>query len=120
MKVLVADDEKITRVTLKKLLTKRGYEVVVAKDGSEAYKLLSRPDAPSIAVLDWLMPGINGVELCRRIRASVSGSYTYVIILSAQGEKKHFKVGMDAGADDYLSKPFDADELHLRIRAGER
>jgi two-component system cell cycle response regulator len=120
VKVLVADDDEITRVTLHTLLTKRGYEVLLAKDGIEAFELLGRPDAPSIAILDWLMPGLNGIELCRRIRASPQGPYTYVMILSALGEKRHFKIGMDAGADDYLSKPFDAEELHLRLRVGER
>lgn len=120
MKVLVADDEQITRVTLKKLLTKRGYDVVLAKDGAEAYEVLCRPDAPSLAILDWLMPGVDGVELCRRVRSAGTGGYTYIIMLTAQAEKSDFKVAMDAGADDYLSKPFDAEELHLRIRAGER
>jgi two-component system chemotaxis response regulator CheY len=120
VKVLIADDEEITRVMLRTLLSERGYDVVVASDGAEAYELLRRPDAPSIAILDWMMPGIDGIELCRRIRASATGGYTYVIIHSSQGEKGHFKTGMDAGADDYLTKPCDPQELYLRIRAGER
>lgn len=120
MKVLIADDDEITRVTLQALLSRRGYEVAMATNGIDALAMLEDPDGPSIAILDWMMPGIDGIALCRRIRASAKGAYTYVVILSAQGEKRHFKIGMDAGADDYLSKPFDAEELHLRLRAGER
>ncbi len=120
MKVLVADDDRITRITLRKLLTQRGYDVVLAKNGSEALEVLSVPDAPLLAILDWMMPGVDGVELCRRIRSSPRGVYTYIIMLTAQGEKTDFRTGMEAGADDYLSKPFDAEELRLRLRAGER
>jgi diguanylate cyclase (GGDEF)-like protein len=120
MRVLVADDDRITRVTLRKLLAQRGYDVVLAKNGSEALNLLSAPDAPLLAILDWMMPGIDGVELCRRIRSFPRGVYTYIIMLTAQGDKTDFRIGMEAGADDYLSKPFDAEELRLRLRAGER
>lgn len=120
VRVLVADDDRITRVTLRKLLAQRGYDVVLAKNGSEALKLLSAPDAPLLAILDWMMPGIDGVELCRRIRSSPRGVYTYIIMLTAQGEKTDFRIGMEAGADDYLRKPFDLEELRLRLRAGER
>jgi two-component system cell cycle response regulator len=120
IRTLVADDDPVTRRTLQKLLTKRGYEVVVAANGIEASELLQREDAPRLALLDWLMPGMTGIDVCRRVRSSQHAAYTYVIMLTAQDEKKHFQTGMKAGADDYISKPFDITEVDLRLRAGER
>ena len=120
MKILIADDDEITRVTLKALLSARGYDVVTAQDGMQAYDLLRRDDAPVLAILDWMMPGLEGIEVCRKLRESGKPSYTYIIMLSSRGEKHDFAAGMQAGADDYLVKPCDIDELHLRVRAGER
>lgn len=120
MKILVADDDAITRATLSKLLEQRGYEVVTAADGDEAYRMLNRPDAPPLAILDWMMPGRDGIELCRSLRAPGRTSYTYVLMLSGRREKEDFIAGLDAGADEYVAKPFDIDKLHARVRAAQR
>jgi len=120
MRILVADDDAITRLTLTSLLTKRGYEVVTAVNGDEAYKLLQQDDAPRLAILDWMMPGLDGLELCRKLRESGRAAYTYVVMLSGRREKQDFIAGLDAGADTYVSKPFDIDELHARMRAAQR
>jgi two-component system, cell cycle response regulator len=120
LKILVADDDSITRLTLKTLLARRGYDVVTAHNGEEAYKLLQREDAPRLAILDWVMPGMEGIELCRKLRETGKAGYVYVIMLSSRAEKDDFIAGMEAGADDYISKPFDIDELHVRVRAGQR
>ena len=120
MKILIADDEDATRLRLEALLSKRGYEVVLARDGLEAWDVLQRNDAPTLAILDWIMPGLDGVEVCRKVRESGKAPYIYIVMLTIRGEKQEIVAGMDAGADDYLSKPFDHDELRVRLRAGER
>ena len=120
MKILIADDEDATRLRLQALLTRRGYEVIVARDGLEAWDILQHHDAPTLAILDWIMPGLDGVEVCRKVRESAKTPYVYIVMLTIRGEKQEIVAGMEAGADDYLSKPFDHDELRVRLRAGER
>jgi two-component system cell cycle response regulator len=120
VKILIADDEDGTRLKLETLLAKLGYDVLVARDGAEAWELLQREDAPSLALLDWLMPGMDGVEVCRRVRQSSKVPYVYIVMLTVKGQKQDLVAGMEAGADDYLSKPFDVDELRVRLSAGER
>ncbi len=120
MKILVADDEGATRLKLEALLVKLGYEVIVAHDGIEAWDVLQREDSPTLAIIDWIMPGLDGVEICRRVRESGKRPYTYLIMLTVKDEKQDLVLGMEAGADDYLSKPFDLDELRVRLHAGER
>ena len=120
MRILIAEDDDTTRLKLESLLVKLGYTVVIARDGTEAWDLLDREDAPSLVILDWLMPGIDGVEVCRRVRRSNRSPYTYILMLTIKGEIPDLVTGMEAGADDYLSKPFDLDELRVRIGAGER
>jgi diguanylate cyclase (GGDEF)-like protein len=120
VKILVADDELATQRVLEGLLTKQGYEVLITGDGPETLELLERDDAPTIVILDWLMPGIDGVEICRRVREWSSERYIYIIMLSAKTEKADFVAGLDAGMDDYLAKPFHPDELLARVRVGER
>src|SRR4051812_13992357 len=93
---------------------------MAARDGNEAWALLQREDAPALALIDWLMPGLDGVEVCRRVRQSGKVPYCYIVMLTVKGQKQDLVAGMEAGADDYLSKPFDVDELRVRLSAGER
>jgi diguanylate cyclase (GGDEF)-like protein len=120
LKILVADDDAATRVKLETLLSNLGYEVMAARDGNEAWAVLQGEDAPALALIDWLMPGLDGVEVCRRARQSGKLPYVYIVMLTVKGDKQDLVAGMEAGADDYLSKPFDVDELRVRLRAGER
>lgn len=121
MRILVAEDDPILRRLLEATLSKSGYEVVLAEDGGRAWALLQRDDAPRLAVLDWMMPEIDGLEVCRRARAAQgSDGYLYVILLTARGRKEDIVAGLEAGADDYLTKPFDPHELRSRVRVGER
>ena len=120
MRILVAEDNPVFRGMLHNLLAKWGYEVVPAADGVEAWDTLQAPDAPRLALLDWMMPGLDGVEVCRRIRATTREHYVYVLLLTAKTDQEDLVAGMDAGADDYLTKPFNTHELRVRLRAGRR
>jgi len=120
LKILVAEDDSVSRRILETHLTKWGHKVVVAKDGSEAWDILMRLDAPRIAVLDWVMPHIDGPELCRRIREASDRPFTYIIILTAKEKTSDIVEALDAGADDYLTKPYHAQELRSRIGAATR
>ena len=120
MKVLIAEDDSISRTVLESLLMKWGYEVVVARDGTQAWDLLQQKDAPRLVVLDWMMPGIDGVEICRRLRAAGKGSYSYIVLLTMKGDPESIVEGLDAGADDYMVKPYNMEELRSRLRAGKR
>jgi diguanylate cyclase (GGDEF)-like protein len=100
-------------------LQKWGYQVIAAEDGSSAWNILQSGDAPQMAILDWMMPGMDGIELCRRVR-SEQGRYRYLLLLTAKDEKQDVVKGLDSGADDYLTKPFEVDELRARVRAGRR
>lgn len=119
MKTLIAEDDPVSRVFLELSLIKWGYEVIVTCDGSEAWEALQR-EAPPIAILDWMMPGIDGVEVCRRARAIQTSTPTYLILLTAKSEKEEVVEGLEAGADDYLTKPFNRAELRARIKVGLR
>ena len=119
-KILIADDDAVTRRLLEKTLEHAGYEVVVVEDGRKALECLSRTDGPRLALLDWLMPGLNGVEVCREIRRHSEYPYAYIILLTARTSKEDVVTGLEAGADDYITKPCDAEELKARLRAGER
>jgi diguanylate cyclase (GGDEF)-like protein len=120
MKVLVAEDSRVVRAILVQALTQWGYEVVIAEDGDQAWRLLDRPDAPAIAILDWIMPGLDGLEVCRRVRASNREPYTYIILLTGKDQQQDIVRGLAAGADDYLKKPFDDGELEARLKTGRR
>ncbi|HOM70908.1 MAG TPA: EAL domain-containing protein [Armatimonadota bacterium] len=120
MRVLIAEDDSVSRRLLEVLLAKWGYEVVVARDGQEAFNILESSDAPHLAVLDWMMPVMDGVQVCREIRKRRVEPYTYVILLTAKSGKQDVIEGLDAGADDYITKPFDTSELQVRLRAGRR
>ncbi len=122
MRVLIAEDDAVSRRILESVLTKLGYEVHTTHDGNEAWECLHGADPPQLAILDWMMPGMEGIDVCRRLRAEPrdDGRYTYVILLTAKAEKSEIIEGIEAGADDYIIKPFDKDELRVRVRAGER
>jgi two-component system, NtrC family, sensor kinase len=119
MKVLVADDDPVSRRLLQSYLQKWGYEVAVAVNGAEAWQLFEQEEFP-LVISDWMMPEMDGRELIRRIRGSRRPNYVYTILLTARSHKEDLVEGMEAGADDFVSKPFDRDELHVRLRAGER
>jgi diguanylate cyclase (GGDEF)-like protein len=120
MKVLIADDDEITRVTLETLLRDLGHEVLVARDGTEAWDTICREDAPLLAILDWMMPGIDGIEICRRLREGDKRPYQYLIMLTAKQDTEDLVLSIESGADDYLRKPCDYRELRARLSAGER
>ena len=119
MRILVVDDSKNIRVVLKHLLTRWGHEVMVANDGQEAWDLLQTESVP-LVISDWMMPGMTGPELCRKLRDADFPVYTYVILLTARSQTGDIVQGMEAGADDFVVKPFNNDELKVRIRAAER
>ncbi|MBW2407772.1 MAG: diguanylate cyclase [Deltaproteobacteria bacterium] len=122
MKILIAEDDVTSRLILENMLTKWGYDVVSATDGNDAWKKLHEEDAPKLVILDWMMPGIEGIEICRKIRetSKKEDQYTYITLLTAKESKENIVTGMDAGADDYITKPFDMHELRVRVRAGQR
>ena len=118
-RVLIAEDDKIARRVLEAALVKWGYKVVVACDGKEAWELITAPDSPNLLILDWMMPGIDGVDLCRKIRSLDENIPKYVILLTALSDKKGVVWGLEAGANDYITKPFDNDELRARVKVGQ-
>ena len=122
MRILIAEDDLISRRMLQSILSKLGYEVLAVGTGSEAWDILNSESAPQIAVLDWVMPGMHGTEVCSKVRQREAGidHYTFIILLTAKTDKKDLITGMEAGADDYVLKPFDPHELAVRIRAGQR
>jgi DNA-binding response OmpR family regulator len=102
------------------MLSKWGYEVIPAINGDEAWEKLQNKYTPKIAILDWMMPGVDGIEICRRLRRIETTTPTYLILLTVRGSTKDIVEGFEAGADDYITKPFDKDELQARIKAGRR
>jgi len=119
-RVLHAEDNPVFRSVVKSLLTKWGYEPVICCDGNEAWEAMQREDSPRLLLLDWMMPGIDGLELCRRLRADPNRPYAYIIMLTARSEAQDLVEAMNGGCDDYISKPFNAHELRTRLRAGRR
>jgi diguanylate cyclase (GGDEF)-like protein len=120
MKILLAEDDDVSRHILRETLSRWGYDVVCAPDGVEAWHLLQEKDAPKLAILDWIMPGMDGIDVCRNVRAHLKEPYVYILLLTAKGQKEDVIKGMGAGADDYVSKPFDPQELRMRLSAGRR
>lgn len=119
MRVLIAEDDMVSRRLLQSFLEKWGHEVVAAADGAEAWDLFQNGEFP-VVITDWMMPKMDGVQLIRSIRSSSPAGYVFIVLLTAKSEKEDIVEGMEAGADDFLAKPFDRNELRARLRAGER
>lgn len=119
-RILVAEDDPVLRRMLEALLVKSGYEVVAVADGKQALRILEGEEAPSLAILDWVMPGMEGPQVCQQIRQKRDRPYVYILLLTALTQKGNVLHGLDSGADDYLTKPFDAQELRARVRVGLR
>ena len=123
MRVLVAEDDAVSRTILQRAVQKLGHEVLAAEDGGRAWDLYCANPDVDVVISDWMMPGVDGLELCRRVRAEERGDdrgYTYFIFLTALGDREHLLQGLEAGADDYLSKPLDRDELEMRLTSALR
>jgi len=120
MKVLIADDENISRRKLEKFLEDLGYRVISCKGGLEAWDVIQSENAPNLLILDWMMPGMDGMEICRKVRELAREPYTYILLLTSRGAQEDIVKGMEAGADDYIIKPFNQNELKARLAAGKR
>ena len=120
MRILIAEDDSTSRTVLTGILNKNGHEVVATINGAEAWQAMQNPDAPLLAILDWMMPEMNGPDVVRRIRAMPTDRPPYIIMLTVKSEKMDIVAGLDAGADDYLAKPYDPDELYARVNVGRR
>jgi DNA-binding response OmpR family regulator len=120
MRILIAEDEAVSRRLLQETLRRWGYEVEVAADGSEAWERLLARDAPQLAIVDWMMPCMDGVELCQRVRALDTQLPPYIVLLTSRSAREDIVAGLEAGADDYVVKPFDDEELRARLHVGAR
>lgn len=120
MRALVADDDRVAATLISEALIAWGYDVIVAHDGHAAWEAIAAEPAPSIAVLDWEMPGLDGPAICRRLRSEPSRAHLYVLLITVRGDRQDIVTGLGAGADDYVVKPVDLNELRARIQVGER
>jgi two-component system, cell cycle response regulator len=120
MKILIAEDDPVSRRVLEEFLRKWGHEPISVANGGAAWAILQEENPPRMAILDWMMPELEGIEVCRRVRALSGRIYTFLILLTAHGQKSSLLTGLKAGADDYLSKPFDGEELRARLQVAER
>jgi len=119
-RVLLAEDHYVSRLLLERNLSNWGYTVTTAEDGEEALSILESEDAPPLAILDWMMPKMDGMEVCTRVREQLNRPYVYMVMLTAKSRKDEIAEGLHAGADDYVIKPFDLDELQARLAVGVR
>lgn len=120
MRVLIAEDDVTSRRLLEVSLSRSGYEVVAVGDGDEAWQMLQGDDPPRIVILDWMMPGKDGIDICRRLRSQPGEKYIYVMLVTTKTRAEDIVAGLEAGADDYLTKPYDPHELRCRVKTGER
>ena len=119
-RILIAEDHYVSRHLLERNLTNWGFEVVTAEDGEAAVGVLESEGAPPLAIVDWMMPRMDGLEVCKRVRAATERPYIYLVLLTAKSHKEEIAAGLEAGADDYVIKPFDPDELRARLKVGQR
>jgi phosphoserine phosphatase RsbU/P len=120
MRILIAEDDAVSRRVLERKLMMWGYQVVTCCNGTEALEVLTSEDSPSLAILNWMMPCVDGVQVCREVRLQKRKDYIYIILLTARDQKEDIVEGIEAGADDYVTKPFNPHELNVRVRAGRR
>lgn len=120
MRILIAEDDLISRMMLEGMLGQWGHEVTTVEDGAAAWQVLQAPDAPMLALVDWMMPEMDGIEVCRKVKAVGSVNTPYLILITARQDSASIVKGLDAGADDYIRKPYDADELRARVNVGMR
>ena len=120
MRILIAEDDAVSRTILRRAVEKTGHECLATADGEEAWGLYKEDPDLDVIISDWMMPGVDGLELCRRVRGDNRDGYTYFIFLTALGDREHLLQGLEAGADDYLSKPLDRDELGMRLTSALR
>ncbi len=119
IKVLIADDDTPTRLMLRAAITQWGFDVIEAGDGEQAFHILQNPDSPQILIIDWLMPKLDGIELCKKIRAEIT-AHPYIILLTQNTGTTNTLTGLEAGADEFLGKPFKMAELRSRLNVGAR
>ncbi len=119
MKILIAEDDEISRRILQVTLAAAGHEVIVTQNGAAAWAILEKDASPKLAILDWMMPEVDGLEVCRRARQQPTATPVYIILLTAKAQKTDVVQGLEAGANDYILKPFNRDELRARVRVGE-
>ena len=120
MRAIIAEDDMVSRRVLEATLTRWGYEVVVTEDGNEAWEAIQKPGAPRLLILDWMMPGLDGPEICQRVRTMDGGDAFYILLLTAKARTEDIVAGLDSGADDYITKPFEREELQARVKTGQR
>lgn len=119
MKILIAEDDETSRRILQLTLMAAGHEVITTENGAAAWAVLEKDDSPSLAILDWMMPYTDGLEVCRRVRLQKTSTPVYIIFLTAKADKADIVRGLEAGANDYILKPFNREELHARVKVGE-
>ena len=120
MRILIAEDDPVAREIAIAALSKWGHDPVVCEDGEEAWRVMQREDAPDLLLLDWFMPGLDGLELTRRVREQPHSRLSYIILVTSRSRKQDIVAGLESGADDYVVKPFDEEELHARLQVGAR
>ncbi|HSL00547.1 MAG TPA: diguanylate cyclase [Rubrobacteraceae bacterium] len=120
MRILIAEDDAVSRTILQRAVEKFGHECLAATDGAEAWEIYRQKPDLDVIISDWMMPKVDGLELCQMVRSDERDTYTYFIFLTALGDKEHLRIGLEAGADDYLSKPLDRDELLVRLISASR
>ncbi|MDD5679205.1 MAG: response regulator transcription factor [Kiritimatiellae bacterium] len=120
MKILIAEDDLLSQVMLKAMVARAGYEPVVTGDGLGAYDMLCKPDAPKLAILDWMMPGMDGVDVCRKVRKIITNNPPYLVLLTSRDNREDIVNGLKSGANDYIVKPYDIEELYVRIGIGRK
>jgi CheY-like chemotaxis protein len=120
MQILIAEDDLTSRTILQTVLGKWGYDVVATADGDQAWNAIQQPRSPQLMVVDWMMPGMDGATICRRVRSRWQNAPVYIILLTSKAERQDIVAGLEAGADDYIVKPFDNEELRARVNAGRR